>query len=72
MGDYDNDILLQMQRDGIRTISGQHMHREAVWEQEGRHIECLPCQDQGCDFCNDPDYDGGLDGEGDRDWKLDR
>ena len=86
MSDYDNDILLQMQRDGVRTVSGHHMHRETqagrcpicrlpltapspevvcryfgvhpVREREGRHIECLPCGDQGCDFCNEvPDED---------------
>lgn len=62
-----------------------------VWEREGRHIECLPCGDQGCDFCNEPvdlpvEYDDThsdyqtraewreqpLDGEGNRDWTLDR
>ena len=66
MSGYDNDILLAMQRDGIRTISGHHI-RTPEPEQD----------DDGWDEYRDvigPPYEGnpGHDGEGDRDWKLDR
>lgn len=52
MNDYDSDRLLAMQRDGIRTVSGQHLGREVPRRSEPRW-NCGCCMDQGCDFCNE-------------------
>lgn len=69
MSDYDNDLIEQMVRDGIRTRGGQHVGRQAHPSVTMRW-GCERCRDQGCDFCNEPGR--GTDGEGDRDQKLDR
>lgn len=52
MSDYDNDLIEQMVRDGIRTRGGQHVGMRAH-PSVTTHWECSRCMDQGCDFCNE-------------------
>lgn len=57
MSDYDQDILRQAERDGVRTMIGHHIRTPEYAPGSGIirvRWECSRCMDQGCDYCNPP------------------
>lgn len=67
MSDHDNDRLLQMQRDGVRTVSGHHMPTH-----DADNAMCMECYGVERHAPRCPTRLEGEDGEGNRDWLLDR